>query len=127
MVIVAELVCIIPSIPVAGCSGKNMTADGADQEFPEIQVGIFGLTQLRCLFPFAIQDFLNVIKGFLFSAMGHPCEQFAKMILRGSVTPISHEEWPIGSFCRRDSRNRFGISSPQGSTPSPACCGAGSC
>ena len=38
--------------------------------------------------------------------------QFAEMILRGSVAPISHEECPIGSFCRRGSRNRFCISSP---------------
>lgn len=64
---------------------------------------------------------------FMFSATGHPFEQFAEMILRDPVTPVSHEEWPIGSFGRRDSRNRFGISSPQGSEPSPACCGAGSC
>ncbi|MBR1574851.1 MAG: hypothetical protein IJ654_00180 [Bacteroidales bacterium] len=64
MVIVAEIVCIIPSIPVAGCSGEDMTADGAYQELPEIQVGVYGLAQLRSLFPFAVQNVLNGIKGF---------------------------------------------------------------
>ena len=71
-------------------------------------------------------QFVTVFGMWMFSAMGQPFVQLAEMILRGSVTSGSSFSWRMADWVW-DSRNRFSVSSPQGSAPSPACCEPGRC
>lgn len=65
VVVDAEVVRVIPTVTVACRSGEDMTAYGADQEFPEIKVGIRRFAELWGLFALSIYDLLHGIEGLL--------------------------------------------------------------
>ena len=60
---IAEVIVVIPTIPFTRRASKDMTTDGADDEFPQVEVRIDGLAQLRGLLAFSVNDVLNKVKS----------------------------------------------------------------